>query len=125
MPVGADGFRLPTVTEEASKPKIEVLAGPSQCDTFQTFVIQDEDHTLGNALKHILLEDPAVLFGGYVVPHPMERRIQVRIQTVAGESAVSVLKRSLLKLKQQNLAVKKMIQEEVERYKAAHPDHVQ
>ncbi|KAF2352119.1 DNA-directed RNA polymerase RBP11-like dimerization domain [Trinorchestia longiramus] len=125
MPVGADGFRLPTVSEEAAKPKIEVLAGPQQCNTFQTFVIQDEDHTLGNALKHILLQDPAVVFGGYVVPHPMERRIQVRIQTVEGESAVSVLKRSLLKLKHQNLAVKHMIQEEVEQYKTAHPEHFQ
>ena len=50
------------------------------------------------------------MFGGYAMPHPMERRIEIRIQTVEGESAINVLKRSLLKLKEQNIAVKDMIQ---------------
>lgn len=49
-------------------------------------------------------------FGGYVMPHPMERLIHVRIQTVGGETSFNVLKRSLLKLKEQNVAVKEMIQ---------------
>uniref|UniRef100_A0A2P2HY30 DNA-directed RNA polymerases I and III subunit RPAC2-like n=1 Tax=Hirondellea gigas TaxID=1518452 RepID=A0A2P2HY30_9CRUS len=124
MPVGDEGYK-PITEETAAKPKIEVVSCPDQSESFQHFIIRDEDHTLGNALKHILLEDPAVQFSGYVMPHPMERRIEVNIHTIEGESAVNVLKRSLLKLKEQNVAVKEMIKTEVERYKSAHPENFQ
>ena len=32
------------------------VTGPSQDDCNRTFVISDEDHTLGNALKHIIMQ---------------------------------------------------------------------
>ena len=46
-----------------------------------TLVIEREDHTLGNTLRHILLEDKEVLFAGYRQPHPLEPAIQVKVQT--------------------------------------------
>jgi len=49
----------------------------------RTFVIGDEDHTLGNSLRHILMQNRNVSFAGYSVPHPMDPFINVRVQTVA------------------------------------------
>mmetsp|Transcript_25883 Transcript_25883/g.53355 ORF Transcript_25883/g.53355 Transcript_25883/m.53355 type:complete len:220 (-) Transcript_25883:251-910(-) len=49
--------------------------------TSRTFVLGDEDHTLGNALRHVLINDPRVDFTGYCVPHPSEPVVQLRVQT--------------------------------------------
>jgi DNA-directed RNA polymerase I and III subunit RPAC2 len=51
--------------------------GPS---TSRTFVLGDEDHTLGNALRHVLINDARVDFCGYCVPHPSEPVVHVRVQ---------------------------------------------
>ena len=50
----------------------------------RTFVIGDEDHTLGNALRHVLINDARVDFAGYCVPHPSEPVVHVRVQTATG-----------------------------------------
>ncbi|KAL7548880.1 hypothetical protein ACHAWF_012143 [Thalassiosira exigua] len=47
----------------------------------RTFVLGDEDHTLGNALRHVLIHDARVDFAGYCVPHPSEPVVHVRVQT--------------------------------------------
>ncbi|KNC78132.1 RNA polymerase Rpb3/Rpb11 dimerization domain-containing protein, partial [Sphaeroforma arctica JP610] len=43
--------------------------------------INKEDHTLGNVLRHQLLKDPAVLFSGYHIIHPLEFKFELRVQT--------------------------------------------
>lgn len=43
--------------------------------------IMDEDHTLGNIIRHQLLRDKAVKFAGYRKPHPLENRIEIKCQT--------------------------------------------
>ncbi|KAL9180848.1 hypothetical protein ACHAXT_011301 [Thalassiosira profunda] len=51
-------------------------------DSSRTFVLGDEDHTLGNALRHVLINDARVdLRGMYCVPHPSEPVVHVRVQT--------------------------------------------
>ena len=50
--------------------------------TARTFCIGNEDHTLGNALRHVLIRNHAVQFAGYSVPHPSEPIVQIRIQTM-------------------------------------------
>lgn len=45
------------------------------------FVVNKEDHTLGNLLRAQLLRDPQVLFAGYKVPHPLEHKFVLRVQT--------------------------------------------
>ncbi|CAF1072899.1 unnamed protein product [Didymodactylos carnosus] len=45
------------------------------------FTISKEDHTLANMLRAQLLKDPNVIFAGYKVPHPLEHRVILRIQT--------------------------------------------
>jgi len=59
-----------------------------------TFQIHDEDHTLGNALRYIIMKkfvypvvgvdvngSPDVEFCGYSIPHPSEPKLNLRIQT--------------------------------------------
>ena len=58
--------------------------------TSRTFCIGDEDHTLGNSLRHVLIRNSSVGFAGYSVPHPSEPVVQIRVQAVppkAGEPA--------------------------------------
>ncbi|PKI32272.1 DNA-directed RNA polymerases I and III subunit RPAC2 [Punica granatum] len=56
-----------------------------------TFSLTEEDHTLANALRFTLNQDPRALFCGYSIPHPSEARVNVRVQTT-GEPAREVLK---------------------------------
>lgn len=56
----------------------------------RTFVIGDEDHTLGNALRHVLINDARVDFAGYCVPHPSEPVVHVRVQTATGGEGTSL-----------------------------------
>jgi len=46
-----------------------------------TAIFHEEDHTLGNALKHLICMMPNVEFCGYNIPHPLEDKILFRIQT--------------------------------------------
>jgi len=55
--------------------------------TEATYSLQNEDHTLGNCLRYQLNKNPGVLVAGYSVPHPMERKVNVRVQTVAPVTA--------------------------------------
>lgn len=57
----------------------------------QTFCIGDEDHTLGNSLRHVLIRDHSVEFSGYSVPHPAEPVVHLRIQTSKNTTAKAAL----------------------------------
>ncbi|CAN0181086.1 unnamed protein product, partial [Discosporangium mesarthrocarpum] len=59
--------------------KFDVKAGGSE--SCATFVFGDEDHTLGNALRHVLMQQKEVDFCGYSVPHPSEPKMNLRLQT--------------------------------------------
>ncbi|GIX65270.1 DNA-directed RNA polymerase I/III subunit, putative [Babesia caballi] len=54
-----------------------------------TFSIENEDHTLGNTMRTLLVERKDVVFAGYSVPHPMQPEVNIRIQTT-GAPAVKV-----------------------------------
>lgn len=60
----------------------------------QTFCIGDEDHTLGNSLRHVLIRDRSVEFAGYSVPHPAEPVVNLRIQTTKTITAKAALKQA-------------------------------
>uniref|UniRef100_A0A1B6D922 DNA-directed RNA polymerase II subunit RPB11 n=1 Tax=Clastoptera arizonana TaxID=38151 RepID=A0A1B6D922_9HEMI len=47
------------------------------------FTVNKEDHTLGNMIRTQLLKDPSVLFAGYKLPHPLEHKFVIRIQTTS------------------------------------------
>ncbi len=52
----------------------------------RTFCIGDEDHTLGNALRHVMMQNSKVSFAAYSVPHPSEPIVHIRVQTATPSS---------------------------------------
>uniref|UniRef100_A0A6B2LSX8 DNA-directed RNA polymerase RBP11-like dimerisation domain-containing protein n=1 Tax=Arcella intermedia TaxID=1963864 RepID=A0A6B2LSX8_9EUKA len=63
-----------------------------------TFIINKEDHTLGNLIRMQLYKDPQVLFCGYRIPHPLENLIQINIQTVETTTPMKVMQTALDKI---------------------------
>ena len=45
------------------------------------FTFLDEDHTLGNPIRYYLCKNSNVKFAGYKIPHPLENKMIVRVQT--------------------------------------------
>lgn len=75
----------------------EVKQGPSNQSC--TFIFGNEDHTLGNALRHIMMQKQETEFCGYSVPHPYEPKMNIRLQTI-GVPAIEVLKSGLKDLEE-------------------------
>jgi DNA-directed RNA polymerase I and III subunit RPAC2 len=70
-------------------------------ETSRTFAIGDEDHTLGNAMRHILIQNAKVGFAGYSVPHPSEPVVHIRVQAQPGTTAVQALEEACETLREQ------------------------
>eukprot|EP00992_Anisonema_acinus_P006463 TRINITY_DN2062_c0_g1_i1.p3 TRINITY_DN2062_c0_g1~~TRINITY_DN2062_c0_g1_i1.p3 ORF type:complete len:138 (-),score=68.05 TRINITY_DN2062_c0_g1_i1:25-387(-) len=49
-----------------------------------TFIIDKEDHTIGNVLRMYLHENDDVLFVGYRVPHPLTHAVHLKVHCVEG-----------------------------------------
>lgn len=81
-----------------------------------TFVLEDEDHTLANSLCYFLNKDPNVAFCGYSIPHPSERKVNLRVQTTGEVSAKAALKTACENLKQVCGHVHKTFKEESEQF---------
>ncbi|CAN6362777.1 unnamed protein product [Urochloa humidicola] len=62
--------------------------------TASTFSIMEEDHTLANSARFVLNQDPRVAFCGYSIPHPADKKVNIRVQTT-GDPAKDVLKDAL------------------------------
>ncbi|KAK1998278.1 RBP11-like subunits of RNA polymerase [Colletotrichum falcatum] len=79
--------------EEQEEPqRVKIL--PGSTDTAASFEFIDEGHTLGNALRYIIMKNPDVEFCAYAIPHPSEAKMNLRIQTYDG-TAVSALQKGL------------------------------
>ncbi|TRM62328.1 DNA-directed RNA polymerase [Schizophyllum amplum] len=72
-------------------PKIKILSGAETNLTAATYQIYDESHTLGNALRWMIMKNPKVEFCGYSAPHPSENVINVRIQMYDDLSSLDAL----------------------------------
>ncbi|AET40177.1 DNA-directed RNA polymerase core subunit RPC19 Ecym_5423 [Eremothecium cymbalariae DBVPG len=82
--------------EELDRDKIRLLPeAASEDGTCASFQISDEDHTLGNALRYIIMKNPEVEFCGYSIPHPSETVLNLRIQTYGKMTAVEALHKGL------------------------------
>lgn len=102
------------MTSENATCRFKVLKSEdsNRCATFE---LNDEDHTLGNALRHMILKNPEVKFCGYALPHPNERKINIQIQVYSGE-ALDALEKGLRDLLELNKIVKEKIVAESERH---------
>ncbi|KZO95364.1 RBP11-like subunits of RNA polymerase [Calocera viscosa TUFC12733] len=98
-------------------PKISVLPGHTPDYSHATFCIEEEDHTLGNALRWMIMKkcvlfpaswlrgkgpnegySPKVEFCGYSMPHPSEYKINLRIQMYDNHSSLTALQQALRQL---------------------------
>lgn len=84
-------FRQERATEE-------FLVEVGQDENSSTFIFGNEDHTFGNPLRHILMQNPDTDFCGYSVPHPYEPRLNLRLQTNGERSSMDVLSSGLTEL---------------------------
>ncbi|XP_077984988.1 DNA-directed RNA polymerases I and III subunit RPAC2-like [Glandiceps talaboti] len=85
------------MAEETKKRRLEVVQTEVEDQRCATFVMNGEDHTLGNSLRYMIMKNPEVQFCGYSIPHPTENKINFRIQTT-GPPATDVLRRGLAEL---------------------------
>lgn len=80
---------------DPARPKIQTIhLGDDADPTSATFAIHEEGHTLGNALRHIIMKNSDVDFCAYTIPHPSEAKLHLRIQTSRG-TAAEALERGL------------------------------
>ncbi|KAM0683214.1 RNA polymerase subunit AC19 [Mitosporidium daphniae] len=89
---------------------IELLSVDSEYS--MTFCIWQEDHTIGNLLKHLILRNCDIEFCGYSVPHPSESKIHVRIQTNGTITAIAALRRALEDIKNVTQAIRDKFNEQ-------------
>ncbi|XP_029462494.1 DNA-directed RNA polymerases I and III subunit RPAC2-like isoform X1 [Rhinatrema bivittatum] len=80
------------------KPVLEMVQANGTDEACVTFVLHDEDHTLGNALRYMIMKNPEIEFCGYSITHPSESKINFRIQTRGGLPAVEPFRRGLTEL---------------------------
>ncbi|POR34820.1 DNA-directed RNA polymerases I and III subunit RPAC2 [Tolypocladium paradoxum] len=83
--------------EELEPQRVKIL--PGSTDSAASFEFIDEGHTMGNALRYIIMKNPDVEFCAYAIPHPSEPKMNVRIQTYEG-TAVDALKKGLVDLQE-------------------------
>ena len=55
-----------------------------------------EDHTIGNPLRHVLMQNPSVSTAGYSIPHPLEPKLLLHVQS--SDYAVDDVAAGLLRL---------------------------
>ncbi|CAF0906055.1 unnamed protein product [Brachionus calyciflorus] len=80
--------------------KIEIAQDGSTDDYSKTFTINNEDHTLANALRYMIMKNPNVVFCGYTIPHPSEIKVNFKIQTNKKVTALEVLEKGLVDLQE-------------------------
>ena len=54
--------------------------------TCATYTFYDEDHTLGNTIRYLLVKRKDVEFCGYTIPHPSENKMNLRLQTICKDT---------------------------------------
>ncbi|XP_069505058.1 DNA-directed RNA polymerases I and III subunit RPAC2-like [Ambystoma mexicanum] len=113
-------------TEDCSmaetKPVLEMVQANGTDDSCVTFVLHEEDHTLGNSLRYMIMKNPEVEFCGYCITHPSESKINFRIQTRGGIPAVEPFRRGLNELIDVCQHVLNTFQVSMKEYKEQNPD---
>ncbi|KAK4169260.1 hypothetical protein QBC43DRAFT_226084 [Cladorrhinum sp. PSN259] len=79
--------------EEEEPQRVKLL--PGSTESAASFEFLDEGHTLGNALRYVIMKNPDVEFCAYAIPHPSEAKMNVRIQTFEGTTAIQALEKGL------------------------------
>ncbi|GAV02227.1 hypothetical protein RvY_12820 [Ramazzottius varieornatus] len=84
------------------------------------FTFNKEDHTLGNMLRAQLIKDPNVVFAGYKVPHPLENKFILRIQTTADYAPHEALNNAITDLLSELAYAEEQFNDEFRNFKVRH-----
>ncbi len=95
-------------------PENKITSSIAPDGTCATYSIGNEDHTLGNAVRHLLARNRDVELVGYSIPHPSEAKLNLRVQTRGGKHAHEAVKDALIDLIDLCEHVKYVYQEAVE-----------
>lgn len=63
-----------------SDPVKRLAKVPTNDESCVTFVLSGEGHTIGESLQKLIENQQGIEFCGYSVPHPLEKKINFRIQ---------------------------------------------
>lgn len=80
-----------------------------------TFTIMHEDHTLGNLVRMQLHSDKHVVFAGYRVPHPLEPKIVIKVQTTGVKQPAQAVEHALEDLRSEVQSLGTQFEMEFER----------
>ncbi|KFK44233.1 hypothetical protein AALP_AA1G232000 [Arabis alpina] len=86
-------------------------------DSQGTFSLQSEDHTMANAVRFVLNQDPRVKVTGYSIPHPSLDLVNIQVQTT-GDPAREVFRDACQELMLMNRHVRCVFDKAVAEYKA-------
>uniref|UniRef100_A0A8D0GNH8 DNA-directed RNA polymerases I and III subunit RPAC2 n=1 Tax=Sphenodon punctatus TaxID=8508 RepID=A0A8D0GNH8_SPHPU len=111
--------------EQQQQRVLEMVQADGTDGSCVTFVLHDEDHTLGNSLRYMIMKDPDVEFCGYSITHPSESKINFRIQTRGGFPAIEPFQRGLEELVSVCQHVLSKFEASVEEYKAQRDTHME
>ncbi|XP_026530468.1 DNA-directed RNA polymerases I and III subunit RPAC2-like [Notechis scutatus] len=105
--------------EEKQQPRVlQMVRAEGSDKTCITFVLNNEDHTLGNSLRYMIMKNPEVEFCGYSITHPSESKINFRIQTRGGLPAIDAFQKGLEDLMGVCQHILNTFEASVEEYKA-------
>ncbi|XP_060783568.1 DNA-directed RNA polymerases I and III subunit RPAC2 isoform X2 [Neoarius graeffei] len=82
-------------TDTEQKPILEMVQADGADEGCVTFVLHEEDHTLGNSLRYMVMKNSEVEFCGYSITHPSESKINFRVQTRGSLPATEPLRKGL------------------------------
>lgn len=62
--------------------KIQVdLHRVTEADSVAVITFSHEDHTIGNPLRHVMMQNPEVASAGYTIPHPLESKMILHVHS--------------------------------------------
>ena len=68
-------------------------------EDYAEIVVEGEEHTLGNLIANYLLRTKGVKFASYSMPHPLERKIVIRVMTDGSITPLDAFKAAVEKIK--------------------------
>ncbi|KAG8341025.1 putative DNA-dependent RNA polymerase [Trypanosoma vivax] len=75
-----EGDEVDTSTEQKVQINLQRL---TETESAATVAFSHEDHTLGNSLRHVLMQNAQVTSAGYAIPHPLEEKMLLHVQSTA------------------------------------------
>lgn len=60
-------------------------------DDSTDFTLYNEDDTLGNLLTYQLYKNPNVEYAGYLIPHPLDKKVIIRVKPKSGDATKLLL----------------------------------